>query len=293
MTGKPLSVLLDEALAVADLVLPLPEDVARQGLSVVDGTSSMITLRELLSRAPVLAGTLFRRANSAFYRGLVPVAGIDEGLIRVGPECFRDELRQCCAVALATPPGILLPAYLPKLEQHSLGCALGARWLAERCGYRLLAEQAQLAGLLHDIGKYALLAGLERLAADVAIAPLLSPQLVEDILADRHVAAGLRLHAEWGLPATFAAVIGKHHDSPGDGQELLVVLVRLANQACHKLGLGSVAEADLVLPTTAEAQTLGLDEIALAELEIMLEDQLLLVLDNPACAGYHLNVVQP
>ena len=71
-----------------------------------------------------------------------------------------------------------------------------------------------------------------------------------------------------------------------------MLLVRLASLACRKLGLGSPAEVDLVLPTTAEAQALGLDEIALAELEIMLEDRLLLALDNPACAGYDLNVVQ-
>lgn len=293
MTGKPLSILLDEALATADLMLPLPAEVARQGLEVVDGNPAATTLGEFLGGGPVLAGILFRCANSAFYRGLAPVAGIDEALIRVGTERVGSEIRQYCTAALAAPPGILLPVYLPRLERHSVGCALGTRWLAERCGYRLLAEPAQLAGLLHDIGKYALLAGLERLAGDETIAPLLSPQLVEGVLADRHVAAGLRLHVEWGLPAAVAAVIGRHHDSPGDVQELLVVLVRLANLACRKLGLGSVAETDLVLPTTAEAQALGLDEIALAELEIMLEDRVLLALDNPVCAGYHLNVVQP
>ena len=181
MTGKPLSVLLDEVLAAADLVLPLPAVVASQGLAVVDGQPSVAELSELLSHDPILAGTLFRLANSSFYRGLAPVAGIDEALTRVGPERVGSEVRQCCAAALAAPSGVLLPAYLLGLEQHSLGCALGARWLAERCGYRQLAEPAHLAGLLHDLGKYALLAGLERLAADETIAPLLSPQLVEGI----------------------------------------------------------------------------------------------------------------
>ncbi len=276
MTGKPLSTLLNEIVVAEDLLLPLSQNAARQGLTVVDGNPSEAELSELFSHDPVLAATLFRLANSAFYRGLAPVAGIDAALNRVGAERVCSEVRHYCLTALAAPPAILLPTYLPALAAHSLGCALGARWLAERCGYRLLAETAQMAGLLHDLGKYALLGGLERLVGEEPIAPLLGPQLVAGILADRHVAAGARLHTDWGLPAVFAPVIARHHDSPGEGQELLVVLVRLANLACRKLGLGWTLEADLVLPTTAEAQTLGLDEITLAELEIMLEDRLLL-----------------
>jgi hypothetical protein len=47
--------------------------------------------------------------------------------------------------------------------------------------------------------------------------------------------------------------------------------------------LGWEADPDLVLPTTAEALFLGIDEIALAEFEIMLEDRFQLPgADTPA-----------
>jgi hypothetical protein len=49
----------------------------------------------------------------------------------------------------------------------------------------------------------------------------------------------------------------------------------LANLGCRKLGLGLENSPELVLPTTAEAQFLGVDEISLAEFEIALEDQFL------------------
>ncbi len=52
-------------------------------------------------------------------------------------------------------------------------------------------------------------------------------------------------------------------------------MVKLANKGCRKVGLGLEHHPELVLPTTGEAQFLGIDEIALAEYEIMLEDKFL------------------
>lgn len=276
MTRRPLSVCLEEVLCADDLVLPLHLPVARDSLQVLAGNPSAETVCMLSSHDPVLAATLFRLANAAFYQGLAPVAGIEEGLTRLGLDAVVAALKEHCSAAVAAPPGELLDNYLPTLWQHSLGCALGAGWLAERSGYRFLAKQAHLAGLLHDLGKFSLLAGLERLAAEEDVAALLVPQLVETILASRHVEVGSRLCAAWGLPEVLASAIADHHDKGEEGQELLTVLVRLANQGCHKLGLGCERDPGLVLPTTAEAQFLGLDEITMAEFEIMLEDHPLL-----------------
>ena len=190
MSQRPLSVCLEEVLGAADLTLPLHLPVARDGLQVLVDNPSAETVCALSRHDPVLAATLFRLANAAFYQGLAPVAGLEEALTRLGLDSVMVVLKKNCAAALAAPPGKLLTEYLPKLWQHSLGCAIGAGWLAERCGYRLLAGQAHLAGLLHDLGKFSLLAGLERLAADEEVAALLVPQLVETILASRHVEIG-------------------------------------------------------------------------------------------------------
>jgi hypothetical protein len=62
----------------------------------------------------------------------------------------------------------------------------------------------------------------------------------------------------------------------------VVTLVRLTNLGCHKVGLGWKSDPDLILPTTAEAQCLDIDEITLAEYEIMLEDR---YQQAPASAG--------
>ena len=91
------------------------------------------------------------------------------------------------------------------------------------------------------------------------------------------MAVDLRLIADWYQPNEFARVVGGHHGAGPDGQDLVETLDRLANLGCRKVGLGWVRDPGLVLPTTAEAQFLGIDEIALAEYEIMLEDRFQLV----------------
>lgn len=230
-------------------------------------------LAELAGADPVLACHLFRAANAAFYAGLPKVRSLGDAIRRIGLEKAVAVVQVICREGQFPRQARFLETYLAPLSRHALGCALGAGWLAHRCGYPGQAESAYLAGLLHDIGKWLLLAGLARLvAADGDGQAAIGGQLVEEVLACLHVDAGLRLVNEWHLPDELAAAIGCHHQTGLERQELLVALVKLANKGCHKLGLGGAKDSELVLPTSAEAQFLCIDEIALAEFEIMLED---------------------
>ena len=289
MTDQPLTALIYATLDVGQVLLPVHPAVAARAATLLQTEQPTAAgFATLIGNDPVLACSLFRAANSAFYHGLPQIVTIAEAMNRIGLDQTAATIKRTCRGEQRALQGRLLPRYLPPLWQHSLGCALGARWLAERCGYQNLAEQAHLAGLLHDIGKWALLGIFEQLASGED-AIVLADQLVAVVLENLHVEVGLRLTADWHLPDDFARVVGGHHQARLEGQELLVTLVRLANLGCRKVGLGWVSDPALVLPTTAEAQFLGIDEIALAEYEIMLEDRFQLV---PAGAAHPSPAVQ-
>ena len=274
MAGKPLPVLINERIDSGRLPLAVHPDVARKiASSPRPERPEAAALGELASHDPVLAGSLFRAANSAFYQGLPKVVTIAEAITRIGTVSALRELDCVCSDGAAGFRGQLLPVYLPPWWRHSLGCALGARWLANRCGYQALADQAHLAGLLHDIGKLFLFTALESIVDSGEAGITLGNQLIEEVLESMHVEIGVKMAAAWNLPGSYVAVIGRHHEPELDSQEVVIALVRLANQVAHKLGLGGKSAPDLILPTTAEAQFLGIDEIALAECEIMLEDR--------------------
>jgi hypothetical protein len=63
-----------------------------------------------------------------------------------------------------------------------------------------------------------------------------------------------------------------HHANEFDGKDLLLVMVRLADKACNKLGIGLGEAYPLALVATPEARILQLYEIDLANFEIFLED---------------------
>lgn len=277
MAAKSLPFLINERIHSGQLHLPVHPDIARKIASLTfQERPEAAAIGNLASHDPVLACTLFQAANSEFYQGLPKVVAIPEAITRIGAAAALRELDRTCAGA-ACRQGRLLTIYLLPLWNHSLGCALGAHWLANRCGYQAIAGQAHLCGLLHDIGKLFLLAALESISGSGETDIMLGSQLIEEVLESMHVEMGVRMAAEWNLPDDIAGVVGRHHEVELDGQELVLALVKLANNGCRKVGLGWQSDPDLVLPTTAEAQFLGIDEIALAEYEIMLEDRFGLV----------------
>jgi putative nucleotidyltransferase with HDIG domain len=273
MTSQPLTARINAGFAAGRFHLATdPAMTIKAGATPAPTGSSALHLAELMSRDPALVCNLFRAANSAFYQGLPKVRTLGEAITRIGEPGAADVVARTRRDGALSPGKRFTPRYQPPLWQHSVGCALGASWLADRCGYRRLSDQAYLAGLLHDIGKWLLLAILEQFADDGESGVVLADQLFKEVLESMHVELGMRLATEWNFPDDLTRVIAGHHQSGLDSQDLLVSLVKLANQGCRKIGLGWDHDPDLVLPTTAEAQALGINELALAEYEIMLED---------------------
>lgn len=276
MANKSLTEVIKE-MADADRVrLPVHPELSKRVTACLaaEGPESA-QLWKLVSRDPALLCNLFRAANSSFFAGLHKTISIDEAVTRLGGSKASQVIERACREGEGSPQGNLLPRYMPSLWQHALGCALGARWLANRCGYQDLSDQAYLAGLLHDIGKQFLLAALEEITRSGDFGVALSDRLVQEVIDTMHVEQGLKLFEEWNLPEVYREVVADHHDQELDTQDIVVALVKLANKGCRKAGLGLVRHPELVLPTTGEAQFLGIDEIALAEFEIMLEDHFL------------------
>jgi hypothetical protein len=57
-----------------------------------------------------------------------------------------------------------------------------------------------------------------------------------------------------------------------DAGATLMHLVRLAEQGCHKIGMALAPDPSIRLSTLRESEILGVREVALAELEIAIED---------------------
>jgi len=102
--------------------------------------------------------------------------------------------------------------------KHCLAVACGARRLAAAAGASALAEDAFIAGLLHDLGKIALDAAVsksyERVLREQARRRGDLLETERAVLGTDHTVAGRRLAERWGLPAAMCECIWLHHLPP-------------------------------------------------------------------------------
>jgi HD-like signal output (HDOD) protein len=96
--------------------------------------------------------------------------------------------------------------------------------------------------------------------------------LLTEVMAKLHAQEGGKLLKQWNMPEYLCTTARDHHNVKIDEKNYLLLLLRMANLVCHKLGIGLKQDAALSLPATMEAHLLKLTEIDLAELKIALED---------------------
>ncbi len=229
-------------------------------------------IEKLIVSDQSLTGEVLSVSNSSFYKGLTQVATVRDAIIRMG----NIEVSNIVSlVALQHNFQSKIPAMhkiMGKLWRHSVGCAIGANWLARQTGFQALAHETFIAGLLHDVGKLYVLKVVDDMKASGEIENLPSDTVIDELMQQLHTDQGYTLMAQWNLPEKYCQVARDHHLAEFDGSNFLLVLVRLANQVCHKMGIGLIEDPSIVLLETPEAAQLQLSEMDLARLEVRMED---------------------
>lgn len=236
----------------------LPEIAVRlmDELRTPNVTAARIAMH--VKKDPILATAVLRVANSALYGGRSQITDLAFAMSRIGLMQTRNLILALVLRSKMTDTNVYGSAGAAVLE-HSLAVAYGARLIADAA--RVEAEDAFLCGLLHDFGRLALIKAL-RESAGLRQGELPADQLA--LVDEHHAQAGSLLASRWGLPELISLVIRDHHDCAATGApQPLTSCVALADQVCHKLGLGSTADDSIQLATHPAMRLLRLDAQAL------------------------------
>lgn len=267
---------ITQYIEAGNVVLPVLSSAAmRVQQELVKKEPEIKVLKSLISQDQSLSSQVLQMANSAFYHGLVEIKTIEAAIIRLG---MREVGRITLLAATKNQfrsTNKSLNAIMHKLWQHSVGCALGVQWLSKRCKLEELQKHAFFAGLFHDVGKLFVLMMIEQMKEKHKDLPLTHALLMETMTV-LHAEQGYNLMKQWNLPEEYCVITRDHHKKDLDDKNLLLLMVRISDMACLKLGIGLTKEPSLVLSACEEAQLLNLSEIDLAELEISLEDTAIL-----------------
>lgn len=224
----------------------LPAVAARINAEIENEALSAKSLGAIISEDPSLASRLLRLANSAFYGMPRQIASIDKAVMLLGFDTVKN-MALSISIFSFFQKGISPLIDVIGLWNHSLGTAVSAKVLVAQTNPQL-AEQAFLFGIVHDIGKIALIS--QCLTDMEEVYRLINQEGVNEadaeikVLGFTHQKMGALLTREWKFPEMIVTGVKLHHDLPPDTKQCdpdtaqLVRALCVANQLAKALALG-------------------------------------------------------
>ncbi len=199
--------------------LPLLPTVVLRVLRLDSGSDRYF--EELLALAeedPTFALRLIRLANAPASAPARPIVTIRQAVTRLGA-------RECAGLVTALAVSrVFVPTTTAQrnLWLHALQTAVASRTIASLMAHPPIApDQAYLAGLLHDIGRFVMFESATDDLMRVDDTHWHSPQQLLDaeheLLGYDHVQLGVTVCNRWSIPQTIADVIKLHHEYRAPG----------------------------------------------------------------------------
>jgi putative nucleotidyltransferase with HDIG domain len=217
---------LGKGLDEGTLELPSFPDIALRVRRVLESPDvSIDQVARVVNSEPVLAARLLRTANSALMqRGGAQVNDLRTAILRLGYNMVRNAAMSLAMQQIFQARSLSgLKTELHALWRHSIRVAAISYVIATRLT-KLNADEAFLAGLLHDIGKFYILTRAEfypELFANKAV--------LRELMDQWHTGVGRAILDAWDFPGDFALAADEHdvldreHLGPPDLTDVVLV----------------------------------------------------------------------
>ena len=199
---------LGSELASNDFTLPrFPETALRVQEALKDPDISIDSLSSIVLTEPMLTVRLLKMANSAMMqRGPLEVTDVKVAMSRIGMNMVQSAAMSVAAdEAFQAPTGSLLSMRLNKIRKHSIKVGALAYVLAKKVPNSGNPDDAMLAGLLHSIGKFYILA-----RADESPELIANEVAMERLLNEWYTGVGRAIVEFWGFPAHIVDAVDEH-----------------------------------------------------------------------------------
>lgn len=202
-----------ERLKAGEIDVPLLPQVASQVLNLAtDPKADAARLSALIHKDPSLAGRVLQIANSPAYMPKMPIVSLQQAVARLGLQAVTE----IAFVASLDGGTFEVPGYEDELDglwRHAIASGAFAKEIARI--KRLNVESAFLCGLLHAVGKPALLQVVADAEVDLEKRSGVKGTLrgaVSAVLDQFHVGIGAKIAEAWRLPVQVTTAIVFHAD---------------------------------------------------------------------------------
>jgi HD-like signal output (HDOD) protein len=225
-------------MTLTDELPPMPH-VAGKALEILNNPdNSLEKLSEVLEQDPSLLAMIIKVSNSALYSTGQEITNLHTAVAKLGLTIIR-------SLVLTAATHTLFPADNPKIQElstplwrHVKGCGLAARIIAKSINYSD-PEEAFVGGLLHDIGKLAILLNYpdeyEQIENEALKTATPSYLMEKELLGFNHTDIGQMLTEKWHMPKALQTCVHFHHTptEASDSFRQLTMIIHLANVLSH------------------------------------------------------------
>ena len=259
--------------------LPAMPQVASKVLELSsDPSTSAKQLQQIIADDQAMTGRILKIANSAMYSCSRKVKTLTEAIVMLGFNSIRSLVVTSAARNLYNTRKSTTGLKERLLWEHSIGVAFACRLLVQERN-PALAEEAFLAGLMHDIGKLVLNLRVpeefDEIVQQVYNENRAFNHTEKEVLGFDHAEVGARLVNKWNLSPVLEDTILNHHNPEAMTVENpLLLYLDLGNKVCHKQGIGFVDDPDLDINNCLANSILGLPPETFDSVVVRLQETL-------------------
>ncbi|HET6485989.1 MAG TPA: HDOD domain-containing protein [Spirochaetia bacterium] len=241
--------------------LPVMPEVAARVLSLKEAGVGFRELESIIKVDPALTARILKVANSALYARQKEITSLQMAISLLGFTNIRNLVLLVTASSFF--PRMKRSAFHQAFWRHSILSAFLSRNFTQACAGGSAAEEAFIAGLLHDIGQAALFSHApeqyQRALETEKLGAMSLETIEEQLFEVNHRDLGGALLRKWNFPDLYADAAEQHESlNVTSAHKTVILLVTVACLLAARIG-GQVltpARADLlaqIMPYTCFA----------------------------------------
>ncbi len=217
-----------------------------------DVNASANELIQVIKLDPVLTGKVLKMINSVYYGMPQKVVSLGRAVVLLGINTVKNLALSTAVLGTFKQSGKMGDFNMNLFWEHCLGCAVGSKLLAQSKNTpKSLLEEYFIAGLLHDIGKLALVQyayeDYEKVLSAIREESNIRELSIEEkILGTNHAKIGGMIAEKWQLTEPLKESILEHHNPIIVETDFSIkAAVYIANIDCNRKGLGITSSWDI------------------------------------------------
>lgn len=254
---------IDRILRSVDRLPTLPTIYTKLTRLLRSPNTAVREIGNIIAEDQAIAVKVLKLVNSAFYGLPHKIGNLKQAIVILGLNQIRTLVLATSTLQMFQKFGSDHSFDMQKFWEHSIGCAVAAKVLAETA-YLKSPDDVFAGGLLHDIGKLIHAVYLkEEFAAVVADVEESGVSVIASekrILGYDHTYTGRELAIKWSLSEETVAMIAHHHLSDSSAELTKeIAAVHIGNIFSIALSLGSGGEKRVPFVDMKAWEILGIE----------------------------------